>query len=137
MKKLLLALSLLFCVISVYAQTITQQILGTDTYQAFITQYFFAIVGVLISLLLHGANRDVKEPSTPNNFSFLFLLKDNWKRIVLNLLVIFVTIRFFKELTGFELSLFFCLGIGFSYDKLLQVIKDKADVLQVNRANDK
>jgi hypothetical protein len=112
-----------------------QQILGTDTYQAFVTQYFFAMIGVLISLLLHGANRDVKEPSTPNSFSFLFLLKDNWKRIILNLLIIFVTIRFFKDLTGFELSLFFCLVVGFSYDKLLQLLKDKSSILQVNRNN--
>ena len=110
-----------------------QEILGTDTYQAFITQFFFAILGVAISLLLHGANRDVKEVSTPNQFSLVFLIKDNWKRIVLNLLIIFITIRFFKEITGFELSLFFCFVIGFSYDKLLQLLKSRSDLLQVNR----
>lgn len=107
-----------------------QDILGTETYQAFITQFFFAIVGVVISLLMAGANRDVNKTTT-SKFSFIYLLKDSWKRILLNLLIIFVTIRFFKELTGFELSLFFCLVIGFSYDKLLQIIKKKTEFLDV------
>lgn len=107
-----------------------QDILGTDTYQAFITQFFFAIIGAIISLLLAGANRD-KEKKTTSKFSLIYLLKDSWKRITLNLLIIFVTIRFFKELTGFELSLFFCLIIGFSYDKLLQIIKKKTEFLDV------
>jgi hypothetical protein len=132
MKKLLI-LFIIILPFALHAQTVTEQILGTDSYQAFITQYFFAMVGATISLLLHGANRDVKEPSTPNCFSFSFLLKDNWKRILLNLLVIFVTIRFFKEITGYKLSLFFCLAIGIGYDKLLQFMKDKADFLQVTR----
>lgn len=110
-----------------------EEILGTETYQAFITQFFFSLVGAAISLLLAGANRKVEKVTTPYKFSLLFLLKDNWKRITLNLLVIFVTIRFFKELTGFELSLFFCLAIGFSYDKLLQLLKKKTEILDVNR----
>lgn len=110
-----------------------QEILGTATYQAFLTQYFFSLVGVAISLLLHGAKRNVDEKSTPDKFSIGFLIKDNWKRIVLNALVIFVTIRFFRDLTGFELSLFFCLLIGFSYDKVLQLLKNKTDVLNVTR----
>lgn len=133
MKKMFLAVSLQFAMLSLNAQPVAEQIFGTNSFQNFVTQYFFAMIGVAISLLLHGANRDVDNKSTPTNFSFIFLLKDNWKRILLNLLVIFVTIRFFKEITGFELSLFFCLLVGIGYDKLIQFIKTKSDLLQVNR----
>lgn len=110
-----------------------QEILGTDTWQSFATQFFFAITGMLVSLLLHGANRQVEEPTTPNNFSIKFLVADNWKRIVLNILLVYITIRFFQELTGMQLSLFFCLIIGLGYDKLAQWIKSKSSILEVNR----
>lgn len=107
-----------------------KDILGTETYQAFITQFFFAIIGVTISLLIAGANRDVNKKTT-SKFSFIYLLKDSWKRIALNLLVIFVTIRFFKELAGFELSLVWCLAIGLGYDRLIKLLKKKTEFLDV------
>lgn len=111
-----------------------KDILGADTWQAFATQYFFAIVGVIISLLIHSNKRDVNAPTTPYKFKLTFLLLDNWKRIVLNLLLIYITIRFFKEITGVELSLFFCLLVGIGFDKLAEWIKTKASLLDVDRS---
>jgi len=110
-----------------------KDLLGADTWQAFATQYFFAIVGVVISLLLHSNNRIVSDTSTPYKFSLKFLILDNWKRVMLNMLLIYVFIRFFKELTGIELSLFWCLAIGIGFDKLAEFLKNKIAALQVDR----
>jgi hypothetical protein len=109
-----------------------KEILGTDP-QLFLAQLVFALIGVAISLLVHAVDRDVKEPSTPNHFSMQFLIRDNWKRLVLNILVIFVSLRFFEDLTGLHISYMLCVAVGFSYDKLIQLIKSKTSFLNVPR----
>ena len=108
-------------------------LLGNMPVAAFLAAFFFALIGVTISLLLQANKRDPGASSTPYHFSYRFLLQDNWKRIVLSLLLIFVTIRFYSELTGKELSMYFALGIGLGLDKLAQVVKNASAVLQVNR----
>lgn len=110
-----------------------KEILGTETWQAFTILLFFAFVGVAISLLIHANNRDPQSASTPYQFSFKFLLLDNWKRIALNLLLIYVTIRFFTDITGLQLKSFYALAIGIGYDQLAKVVKDKTNILCVNR----
>lgn len=113
--------------------SIIKDILGTEIWQPFFTQYFEALVGVAISLLWHSSTRDSQAPSTPAKFSFSFLLKDNWKRILSSLLLIYVFIRFFPDITGISLSLFWCLAIGLSLDKLSELLKSKITALQVKR----
>lgn len=110
-----------------------KEIFGTDSLQQFGTLFFFALIGVAISLLMHSNNRDQNSSSTPVKFSVLFLLKDNWKRIVLSLLLIYVTLRFFTDLTGLHLSSFFSLCVGVGWDKLSQIVKEKTEILCVNR----
>lgn len=113
--------------------SILKDILGTEIWQPFVTQMFMALIGVSISLLLHAQTRDKYSPATPVKFSIGFLIVDNWKRVVLSLLLIYVFIRFFPEIFGINLSLFWCLAIGLSLDKLAQWLKDKISVLQVKR----
>ena len=110
-----------------------KELLGIETATAFLVLSFFAAIGVVISLLLHASNRDQLSPSTPAKFSFLFLLKDNFKRILLNVLLIYITIRFTPELIGVKITSFVALIIGFGWDKLAQVIKEKTAFLDVKR----
>jgi hypothetical protein len=61
---------------------------------------------------------------TPFKFSFSFLIEDNGQRILLNLLLIIVAIRFSKEILGFEVKPFTALLIGVSFDKLSELLRN-------------
>lgn len=99
--------------------------------------FFFAALGVTINLLLHASARDQQSPDTPVKFSLRFLLYDNWKRILLSVLLIYVTIRFASTIFVLtldgnnELYLFVAVLIGFGYDKLAELIKKKGTLLKV------
>lgn len=100
-------------------------LLGTTDIAKFVACVLFALVGVVISLLVHATNRDKNSMKTPYHFSFTFLIADNWQRILLNLLLILVTIRFCKEITGMELNMFVSLIIGVGFDKLAEFLRNK------------
>lgn len=102
-----------------------QHLLGTGDIAKFIACVFFALLGTVISLLVHATNRDKNSTKTPYKFSFVFLIADNWQRILLNLLLILVTIRFCKEVTGIDLNMFVSLCIGISYDKIGEYLRNK------------
>lgn len=105
--------------------TVFQHLLGTSDTAKFIACVLFALIGTVISLLVHATNRNKNSAKTPYKFSFVFLIADNWQRIVLNLLLILVTIRFCKEVTGLELNMFVSLLIGISYDKIGEYLRNK------------
>lgn len=88
-----------------------------------------ALVGVLLSLLLHASARDVKSESSPVQFSWNFLWSDNMRRIAAGLLLILVVVRFTPELLHVELNAFIALLIGFGSDKLAQLVKDNTSLL--------
>jgi len=109
--------------------------LGNISFAMFAGLYFFALVGVAINLLMHANKRDQNSPNTPVKFSYKFLLWDNWKRIFLSILLIYVSIRFISTLFSIsvegnnELYLFSAVVIGFVYDKLAEFLKEKAGSL--------
>jgi len=101
--------------------------------------FVFAMIGVAINLLMHANSRDQNSPDTPVKFSFKFLLQDNWKRILLGILLIYVSIRFISILFVIDVSgnnelyLFAAVIIGFIYDKLGEIIKEKSNFLKVRK----
>jgi hypothetical protein len=112
---------------------------GNMGYTMFAALFVFAMIGVAINLLMHANTRDQNSPDTPVKFSFKFLLLDNWKRILLAFLLIYVSIRFTSllfviDVTGNnELYLFAAVIIGFIYDKLGEMLKEKSDFLKVRK----
>ena len=113
----------------------------------FIAMIIFAAIGVTMALLLDAQTRDQNSASTPKKFSFLFLLKDNWKTILLSFLAVLVTLRFAHLLfpdtfttealsnpVSKEKWLFGSLCIGLIYNGLLQILKSKAEILKVKRS---
>lgn len=112
----------------------------------FLAMVFFAAVGVTIALLVDSTRRNKTSKNTPEKFNFWFLILDNWKTILLTCLLILVTIRFAGSLfpqqfidsdlssaTGKEKWLFGSLLIGFSFNSLLQIIKQKSSFLKAKR----
>jgi hypothetical protein len=110
------------------------------------TMVLFAALGIAISLLWDAQSRDQNSPNTPVKFSFKFLLKDNWKTILTTAIAVLVTLRFapllfpdqFKvDATGdpkaVEWFLFGSFGIGLLYNQLVQFLKKKISILNVER----
>jgi len=121
-------------------------LLGFLSLKVFLVMLLFAAIGISISLLLDAQKRSQVSKATPQKFSFKFLLLDNWKSIVLTVLVVLVTLRFAASLfpdqfkgevvgtpEGLETWLFGSLLIGLGFNQLIQVLKKRAKMLQVNR----
>lgn len=96
-----------------------------------IAGFVFAFLGVLLNALLKTAKRDPMTSGSPVQFSWKFWWNDNVKRFLKSalttIIVIFISLRFFKELTGAgsELSMIYCFSIGFSIDLAIMAIKKK------------
>lgn len=121
-------------------------LLGFVEVPLFLTMLLFAIIGIALSLLMDSQKRDQNSPNTPVKFSFKFLLKDNWKTIVMSAIAVLITLRFapllfpdqFKvDATGdpkaVEWFLFGSFGIGLLYNQLVQFLKKKISILNVER----
>lgn len=102
----------------------TNLLLGDLQPQNFFAMLFFAFVGAIISILVHSTNRDPGATRSPFSYNFNFLLKDNGQRILLNVLLIVVVIRFSQELLGFEIKPFVALLVGISFDKLSELLRN-------------
>lgn len=103
-----------------------QHILGTTDISFFIACVIYAIVGAALSLLAHSLSRDKTDITNPPKFNLLFLLWDNKKRILFNFLLILITIRFSKQITGMQTNEFVSLLIGFGYDRLGKFLQAKS-----------
>jgi len=94
--------------------------------------FAFALLGVLLNALLKASSRDPNDSRTPMQFSWRFFWSDNVKRFInsglTTLITIFLSLRFFKELTGLEdsISMIYCFGVGFGIDKAIMKLKKKA-----------
>jgi len=93
--------------------------------------FVFALIGVLLNALLKTAKRDPLTASSPVEFSWSFFWNDNVRRFLKSglttLIVIFISLRFFNELTGSgtELSMLYCFGVGFSIDRAIIILSKK------------
>jgi len=113
-------------------------LIGNISVPMFAALFIFAMIGTAINLLLHVNSRDQNSPNTPVAFSFKFMLWDNWKRIVSSLLLIFVVIRFMGvffeiDVKNQEFYLVGALLVGFVFDKLSEVLKQKTSFLKVRK----
>lgn len=121
-------------------------LLGFIPGEMFAYMVFFAAVGIAIALLADSTRRNPESKSTPTKFSTWFLIKDNWKTILLTVLVVLGTLRFAGSLfpgqfidaelsspLGTEKWLFGSMTIGILYNTLLQRLKEKAEILKVKR----
>lgn len=94
---------------------------------------FFAILGIALSLLWHTNKRDPESPCTPTRFSWLFMLRDNGKRILASLITVYVCLRFTPEIFNVTLNDFWAFVIGLGFDKLSEYVKEKTSLLDVKR----
>lgn len=114
------------------------RLLGYVDLDMFLVMLLFAAFGIAISLLIDSQKRNQTSKNTPQKFSWRFLLKDNWKTIVLTVLIVALTLRFATsffpaQFTGDDLAtpegnekwLFGSLVVGLGFNQLLQIWKQK------------
>lgn len=111
-------------------QEFKELVLGNVSVAYYLAAEFFALLALILSLYLHSKKRDPNAASTPQQFSWLFLIWDNTKRIVVGQIVLFLIFRFVTELLGRQLNMWIAVGVGFvlslGIDKVIQLIKDKS-----------
>jgi len=121
-------------------------LLGYIPATMFIAMVLFAAIGVSIRLLIDAVGRNQNSPATPYKFSILFLLRDNWKTILLTFIAILVVLRFAasifdEQFTAENLDLpatkekwlFGSLMVGIAFNHVIQILKEKSDLLKVKR----
>jgi hypothetical protein len=100
-------------------------VIGTDNWPMYFAEWFFAIAGIVVSLLIGVANRKPLSETSPVHFSFSFFWSDNFRRIMTTVILVFLTLRFANELIGVDISLWGSLGIGLVHDSLAGILKKK------------
>ena len=96
--------------------------LGGYSIGEFASLFAWALTGAYILVQFNINSRDPNSVRTPVKFSWKFWIKDNLRRVVFNGVLIIVTLRFSKEITGKELNEFWALVIGLSSDGLAQLL---------------
>jgi hypothetical protein len=118
-------------------QEFKQLILGNVSVAYYLAAEFFALLALILSLYMGSKKRDVTSSSTPIQFSWLFLIWDNTKRIVVGQITMFLIFRFMTELLGRELNMWWAVGVGFflsfGLDKAIQMIKERSSLFDMNR----
>ncbi len=118
-------------------QEFKQLILGNVSIAYYLAAEFFALLALILSLYLGSKKRDVASSSTPMEFSWLFLIWDNTKRIIVGQITLFLIFRFMTELLGRQLNMWIAVGVGFflsfGLDKAIQMLKDKSTIFDMNR----
>jgi hypothetical protein len=93
--------------------------------------YLFALLGMGLTLLMHLSEAIGKSNKTSKRFKFKwrFWLKDNYIRIITNLIVIFVVLRFYDSLgLKYKLDMFLGFVAGFSIDGIIILLREKTKI---------
>ena len=108
---------------------IKEYLLGGINPALFAACFIAACVGGLITMLAGTKLRDPSSPESPVKFSWSYLWSDNIKRIILNVLLILVSLRFMRELFNMELEMWKSLLVGLGIDGILLIVKQKTTLL--------
>lgn len=91
--------------------------------------FIFFLLGAAISALTDGLARSQSSDRTPEGWSWRFWLKDNWKRILRTLLIVYAEFILYTEITGNPLTIVTCITFGMIGDGasvLLREVKKRA-----------
>lgn len=84
---------------------------------------FFAFMGFLFIFAVDVMTRDVNSPKTPVKFSWVVLIEKNWARVVVNIIALYVAVRFFPEINGKPLSEHGAFVAGIGLDGVIVLLK--------------
>ena len=83
----------------------------------------FVILGAMITILIDAYTRNKNSERSPVSWDWSFYLKDNFVRYILCLIIAFVVVRFWSDITDMSLKMWHCLLIGLCFDMMFIVVK--------------
>ncbi len=104
-------------------QEYTNYILGTLTIAYILAFYTFAIIGLLFTLTVDYTQKKVRHKKRLR-FKLIYWIRDNYKRIVANIIVVFVVLRFYEQIKpGSELNMWVGFITGATIDSVIIIIR--------------
>lgn len=101
------------------------ELTGTENKVLYLACWVFAIIGVVLSYV-RPVKRAIKfKVNCPNKFSIAFLIRDNWKPLILTIILIFLGLKFSNELAGEKMTSYYSLILGLGLDKLAYYLLSK------------
>ncbi len=110
-------------------QDFLQHILGDFTLGSWLAYFAFALIGVMIYSYNDVKNRSVPSKRSPIKFSWLFFLKDNVKKFIMTMLLIYIQFRFYEQLSGSPMNDYAAFLMGFTADGLSGMSKKQTEKL--------
>jgi hypothetical protein len=98
-------------------------LLGNIEPMTFLLFLIWGMIGIFVNILIHASGRDVRTDYSPLQFSWTYLIKDNWKRGLLGIFLLIVSIRFSNEILGVETTAFASFWIGLTSHKLINIFR--------------
>lgn len=108
-------------------------ILGTLTLSYILAFYTFSIIGLLFTLTLDYSIKKAKKKKELR-FKLSYWILDNWKRIVLSIITVFIVVRFYDYLNPkAELSMWIGFVTGAGLDSVIMIIRKftKINIFQI------
>lgn len=105
-----------------FSQEFINYLLGDVSPALFAACLLLGYVGFVLSLFHNAMNRDPDSAGTPRDFKASFLVADNILRIIFNILLLPVAIRFSQEILGAQMNVYASLLLGIGLDRAAQAI---------------
>jgi len=115
--------------LSVIAQSKYIYYFGTTDMVLFVSSLVFGYIGCAVMLLLDIGQRNPKTTYSPTHFSWKFFLRDNVVKLLLDLILVAMFIRFLPEFCHEPINQFYAFLIGLGSDKLASYAKIARDKL--------
>lgn len=140
MKKLIVFFAL-FCVfvfnamaaiaeeVIVKVPTLKEYLLGGLEVNLFIACLLFAGLGILLALTLQALFRNKYSETTPTVWSWKFWFLDNWRKALITIILVYISIVFSYQVFQVEISTWFAFLIGLGFDNILKLVKNKKQEL--------
>jgi hypothetical protein len=94
---------------------------------------WFILIGYAIYALVETTGRDISSKKTPRKWSWMFWLKDNWKRYITTILCTYALFRFYTEFIGRPFGDFEALMIGLVGDGIAATAKKRIKAFTAER----
>lgn len=100
-------------------------IIGPGHIGAFLGFIVIAYLCAFVSLLWEASDRDLQSPNSPVRFSWAFLFSANLKRIIANLVLVPLMVRWLYPKFSIEAMVLTAMLIGICFDRLFMFLKNK------------
>lgn len=94
----------------------------------YISGLFFSLLAITLSVYMHSRKRNVLSINTPQKFSWLFMMWDNFKRAVVGLILMFLIFRLFDLADNVAAMIGVGFFVAFGLDKAIQWLMDYTNI---------